>query len=158
MDNEAKLDAIRAAARREAAERKQREQADARREARGNQQPPRVTLWHGLGLAIVVVAAYLLAGPWLDDTTEQQATSNSDQWNELSEARKKAVAVAGGMYLISRGANLDDLTLVSSTTEDGDTYRLTYRHQGKDLVLFARRKCDRLALEQLQRPGCWDWY
>lgn len=78
-------------------------------------------------------------------------------WDGIAEARAAAVAVAGAVRLAQSGQNVEGLELVSADTDDGDSYRVKYQQGSSTITMFAERQCDRLDMEQLQRPGCWTW-
>lgn len=78
-------------------------------------------------------------------------------WDGIAEARAAAVAVAGAVRLAQSGQNVEGLELLSADTDDGDSYRVKYQQGSSTITLFAERQCDRMDMEQLQRPGCWIW-
>ncbi len=110
-------------------------------------------LIHIVGFVVVVIGLmWVYGGNEAPGGKSAPETVEAFDWDSIAEARAAAVAYAGAAKL-----GISGLELVDSETDDGDSYRITYQKGGETFRLYADRICDRLDMEKLQRPGCWDW-
>lgn len=163
-DSEDRLEAIRAQARRQAAERAQAEAADRRREARAGRRNPKAErfTWVHFALALVVI----LAGSWLLLSREPKPDrdefdkSLSETAQAVREYKNAAFAMAAIRELSSRGVRVNDAGAESVQHLSGNLYALTFSSAGEIYRIRGEYICDEgfaLMPDNMVDPLCYRW-
>lgn len=158
QERDEKLEAIRARARREAAERKQAELA------RGRNRPERPeasgTMFRkliGAGLVFAAVALVYVA------IQPEEKPPGEDPYRQLAEdlieAEKTAVARAGLEYLSTLGWDIGAIDSIEGEALGGTVYLVRFTQAGEQYQLRGQLVCpdDLYNLQQRMQAACYRW-